>query len=97
MHNTDIELDTVTDLAYEADLDVDDVFPAYSGRGMYGEQCLGLVCNIGQFARFVQQVSRRVAEGDDELAELEAELPNVRTDSMGLGTIYYWPGIQVTS
>jgi hypothetical protein len=56
----------------------------YSGRGMYGDTCVGIVVSdvleLGAaIARFVE---------DEELRE---ELTiNSRTDSMGMDTIVYW-------
>lgn len=64
----------------------------YSGRGMYGATCFGLVFDgtPGQFfAAFVQCM-----EGADfELYQQVADLfDQMETDSLGWDTIYYFPG-----
>lgn len=57
---------------------------AYSGRGMYGESCVGIVTND------LLELGAVIAESiEDE--ELRKELiSNSRTDSMGYDTIVYW-------
>ena len=52
----------------------------YSGRGMFGTQCVGVTCG------------RYVSEG--EALDAVAAVPDglhVSRDSMGMGTIVYWP------
>lgn len=74
----------------------------YSGRGMFGEQCFGYepeydACNI-----FLWMLSQLFDEGEDwefydevkaliEAGAFESEC----SDSMGLGTIIYYPHLQV--
>lgn len=55
----------------------------YSGRGMYGEICMGIVLD-----RMSNDEEQEVIERIFELG-----LKGFRTDSMGLGVIYYWPNI----
>lgn len=51
---------------------------SYSGRGMYGAECLAAVARTAQ----------------DVYAELSArEIRAARTDSMGLDVVVYWPGV----
>ena len=58
----------------------------YSGRGMFGDECVGVVLkdegDLFTFARLL----------DDELAEL---LGSPRWDNMGLREIAYWPKVTV--
>ena len=61
----------------------------YSGRGMYGEQCIGVVGYLSDLLAFVLLV----AEQDKDLAQ--DELTQLTWDSMGLSTIYYWPKLAV--
>lgn len=72
------------------DLD-DDLRRDYSGRGMFGDRCFGIVGGPGQFASFIAAVAVGESEGaaSEGLAERLAE--NVVTDDMGLSTIYYFP------
>ena len=77
-----------------------DIRPGYSGRGMYGDQCLGIVTNIQGFAQFVQVLVQQVTENEldgrgDTLAEFRDCIDRVSFDSMGLSMIFYWPEVQV--
>lgn len=66
--------------------------PDYSGRGMFGSHCFGLVFsgNAGQFfSAFLQTLEDEDIELKQELADLFDEM---QTDSMGWDTIYYFPG-----
>ena len=62
--------------------------PDYSGRGMYGDTCLGVTFdNLQDFLGFYTEL---VTSFPHHAARLAA----VSTDGMGLGTIYYWRGIK---
>ena len=61
----------------------------YSGRGMYGKTCIGVVGYVSDLIAFVLEV----AEWDRELAQ--DELTQVSSDGMGTSTIYYWPRLTV--
>lgn len=59
--------------------DVDgEVYRHYSGRAMYGSQCLGVVCPYASEA--IEAAARRGITG-------------ARTDSMGRDYIVYWPAL----
>lgn len=64
----------------------------YSGRGMYGATCAGIVGSISDLIQFVLEV--KDLEDDDDKVELLEDLPNVSKDSMGYDTIFYWQGIE---
>lgn len=51
----------------------------YSGRGMYGETCVGIVTDAP-----MDCIEGAVSRG----------IRGARTDSMGLSTIVYWPKVQ---
>lgn len=76
--------------------DEDEVSPGYSGRGMYGDTCLGY--HGSQPMLFVFDLARLLA-GDDDADEIRREiserLSRFSTDSMGRGTIFYWPSVRV--
>ena len=83
---TVLTADQIDDM-HEAAHTVDgEIYPDYSGRGMFGDECVGVVLkdegDLFTFARLL----------DDELAEL---LGNPRWDSMGLREIAYWPKVTV--
>ncbi len=63
---------------------------SYSGRGMYGDTCVGVV--LGDYAN-AWTLALAIADVNNGDADLFG-LPEPRTDSMGLGTILYWPGLK---
>lgn len=52
----------------------------YSGRGMFGRTCLGVVGSMQDL--------------DTLLSEVKGSAKGLRKDSMGLDYIYYWPDIE---
>ena len=84
---SDDELDTLTD--YASDLDFT-VRTGYSGRCMYGATCVGIV-GRGEATEVIGYINE---DHPDLAAKL---LRGMRTDSMGLSTIYYWPNLTVDS
>lgn len=56
----------------------------YSGRGMYGDNCVGIVTN--SLLELGAVITRTIK--DEELRE--ELISNSRTDSMGYDTIVYW-------
>lgn len=55
----------------------------YSGRFMYGATCPGISGDAYTLALVLADVSR----------EARSALGKPTTDSMGLGVIWYWPGV----
>ena len=101
------------DAAWDADVyegDETSFRHAYSGRGMYGKTCFGIVTDepmevLVRLALVVGLEQGRAEtdcdNGEDDRAEdvdawetLGRALGNVRTDNMGRSTIIYWPGIE---
>lgn len=75
---------------------------SYSGRGMYGKYCLGVVVsNIGEFFSNVADmlVQRACEDGENhgtvanEVDDAVSALRRMKTDSMGRDMIVYFPGI----
>lgn len=67
----------------------------YSGRGMYGQTCPGLVGGMSNFCGFLVDISIRLSEsvfGADPAFELA---DHVATDNMGWDTIFYFPGLEL--
>jgi hypothetical protein len=60
----------------------------YSGRHMYGQLCIGIVGDAGDWMTFVADVASK-------FPELGKEWRNVRQDNMGKDYIWYWPNIQI--
>jgi hypothetical protein len=74
----------------------------YSGRGMYGKECLGIVTDENPLEIALMLVSELATAGDydtpqetlDALLELLEELRRPLSDNLGRGTIVYWPRIK---
>lgn len=83
-------LETALDAA-DANWDYESTIRAYSGRGMYGAECAAIVLDDSRdvFAFFVGLA----IEAGEELALEMAR--KVRQDSMGLGTVLYWPRLEL--
>ena len=65
-----------------------DVYERYSGRFMYGEQCVGFVGSPSVVAKVFARLG--AAQDTADVAEQMAEV--MRTDNMGLDMIFYFPG-----
>ncbi len=90
----------IIELLENADLEVR---TDYSGRGMYGKTCVGVVLNnnSGSIAGFVASLMTQVVldatildEACNDVAALEEMFANTKEDSMGLSTILYFPQLR---
>lgn len=87
-------LDAVLD---EAELEESAVRADYSGRYMFGRECLGLVGSAADLVAFAIALAT-VSKYHPDAEDLEIDwVKNVSQDSMGLSTIYYyyWPKVTV--
>ena len=82
-----VSLQLISEALTEADLAESAVYTNYSGRGMYGKECLGIVGSLGELLQFVLAM--------ESLGQDTTWVQNVRQDSMGLDSIFYWPSIEV--
>jgi uncharacterized protein Yka (UPF0111/DUF47 family) len=57
----------------------------YSGRGMYGRECVAVT------ARTVTEALAQVVNVTDDIDDIRWLVTHFRTDSMGTDTIVYWP------
>lgn len=65
----------------------------YSGRGMYGAQCLGIdIDRVGQ----IMELAAILMDAGLETDALVNLGDTMHTDSMGRGMIIYWPSIKLT-
>lgn len=88
---TNITRDELDELEHELDLEAR---TDYSGRGMYGDTCIGFdVDSLAELVR-IGAVAQQLF-GDDNPELVHALARGARTDSMGLGSIVYWPGISL--
>lgn len=92
----------------DAGLSESDLRTDYSGRSMYGRNCVALICTLTELCRFVAALGRlhaelyvedltdaeqRAAEDTEEF--IASLLRDVRSDSMGLDTVWYFPHVEV--
>jgi hypothetical protein len=59
---------------------------SYSGRGMFGKQCVGVTVDDGVF----EWIAGAIEECED-VEEAAWLVRMVKTDDMGRGKILYWP------
>lgn len=74
---------------------------SYSGRAMYGKKCLAVYGDAGSAQSTLLAVINYLIDSvaDESMERAEAsevaeELLGYRQDSMGLGVVYYWPGVE---
>lgn len=61
----------------------------YSGRGMFGKTCVGVVCDDP--ISTVVEIADAIRDNDFDCAS--DELGTIRQDSMGLSRIVYFPNL----
>ena len=86
---TTVTRDQIEDVTEAAGLFEHTVRFDYSGRGMYGDTCFGIVGSISDLVNFVALAAVEIPGSEDWLH-------NVLMDSTGLSQIYYWPNVEVT-
>ena len=60
---------------------------SYSGRGMYGKECLGIVCDL-------RELCQLMIDYGSSSNGYTPEIPRINEDSLGLNAIYYFPTIK---
>lgn len=88
--NFEISQDTLDSISLDLPFDYE-WREDYSGRGMYGKTCLGIVTDASLWK--LHSAIAEVASYDDSLSALSDNEPCV--DDMGLSNIYYWPNVSV--
>lgn len=78
----------------------EDVILRYSGRGMFGDQCLGYVGgDLLTFAFDLAMLTGGIDESEElSPGDMREELDNLGTplaDGYGMGTIWYWTRVSV--
>ncbi len=64
---------------------------AYSGRFMFGKRCIGVSIDSNAYGLIAECVA--VIEDEQERLELVKIFRNTKEDSLGLGSIIYWPNM----
>lgn len=68
-------------------------YEKYSGRGMFGRTCSGVVVKNGySYMQMLMELTKFLDEKEFDDADLELE--GVSTDSLGMDTIVYFPKIE---
>lgn len=88
--------DALQDAGYES------LYEGYSGRGMFGATCIGVVTGSGpeSVKRALLQAAERIREEDeadrDDLADiLEAMAGRMSWDNLGFDLVVYFPGFDL--
>jgi len=69
------------------------LYEGYSGRGMFGKKCLGVVVRSGDsFMAFLIELTKYLDEQGVEDSDLVLE--GVSYDELGLNTVIYFPNIK---
>jgi hypothetical protein len=93
---TTLNFSRLNDIMDCANIDSDGVRTDYSGRAMYGSECLGIEMSVEDVPMFFAAVGyvQGVAEAEEEGYEedLMKLVGAARTDSMGRDVIVYFPG-----
>ena len=66
---------------------------AYSGRGMFGEYCIG-ASTKGDAADMLSDILVYCEITNEERVEVAGIFKDKRTDDLGLGTIVYFPSMK---
>lgn len=69
----------------------------YSGRGMFGRRCFAVECDNP--SGLIAEVFLYLAENETpyaEMVQVAEMLKDSRTDSMGHGSIVYWPNLIIS-
>lgn len=88
---TTITADQLTDLAWEAN---GEAYFRYSGRSMYGKECVGItLSNITDLLNIGAALYAFLGDGHLTDEVYSRFMRGASTDNMGRGMIVYWPNI----
>ena len=70
---------------------------SYSGRGMYGKECLAFTTEreTSSFVVAADWMEAALYAGEDFIESVLAAMRGLRTDSLGRGTVFYFPSMSV--
>lgn len=89
--NSNPIFEILQDAADECDFQIRE---SYSGRGMFGKDCFGIVGSFENLGTFISMVTAELIESFYE--EGDTLFDNMRMDNMGqYDYIFYWPDIQI--
>ncbi len=72
---------------------------SYSGRGMFGKECLGVDIDCGKLGNFIARVIQgmQCQEGAENIDALTEAFEHMAQDQMGKGIIVYFPDVPFTA
>ncbi len=74
----------------EQNIDKYYIYENYSGRGMFGRRCTGVVVRNGNsYMSMLMELTRFLCDNDFD--DLTLEFEGVSTDDLGMDTIVYFP------
>lgn len=90
----------IRDVCKDTDLDVS-FYSNYSGRGMYGSQCVGVVGSFSDCMKFIGEVVLEIMASTGFKWQYEKEaavvkLMDISQDSMGRGMVFYWEELETS-
>ena len=65
-----------------------DCMKDYSGRGMYGKKCIGIICDYKDILKVLGDIIVHLK--DEELISSSEDLGPIKVDNMGLQEILYF-------
>lgn len=68
----------------------------YSGRGMYGKKCFGIVGSFSDIGGFFTNVAMSCQEEEIELSDFGDCVTSVSMDNMGTESIIYFPRLIIS-
>lgn len=92
MNQYDIILECFEEL--ERDGTIKRVYKGYSGRGMYGRKCLGIVTD-DEWGTALEVAKWLFENYEKDAEDILEELSDSRVDSLGRNIIIYFPGIEI--
>lgn len=70
-----------------------EIYEGYSGRGMFGKTCLGVVVKQGySFMDFLMKLTKYM--DDNNVDDVDFKLEGTTYDNLGLDTVVYFPNIR---
>ena len=71
----------------------------YSGRGMYGKKCFGLIGDLTNMPKFFIMLAESIIAQDNnnDVFEIACLFENMQIDSMGMSKIIYFPNLVIAN
>jgi hypothetical protein len=94
MSQVEIKKDDLAEAVEAAGLDPSAVYWDYSGRGMYGATCFGIVGSLSDAVKVLIGLAEQETRNEGDAENVRELVDLMRTDSMGPDSIVYFPGAE---